>query len=76
MVASEEQIVSIIKERKEGLILRPECVYRFLFMNRKDTPVELCGKDGVYRMLTKDSILPARPARFGRIPAFQLEKYK
>ena len=21
-------------------------------MNRKDTPVELCGKDGVYRMLT------------------------
>ena len=31
---------------------------RFLFMNRKDTPVELCGKDGVYRMLTTDHTTP------------------
>ena len=29
-----------------------------LFMNRKDTPVELCGKDGVYRMLTTDHTTP------------------
>ena len=27
-------------------------------MNRKDTPVELCGKDGVYRMLTTDHTTP------------------
>lgn len=35
-------------------------------MNRKDTPVELCGKDGVYRMLTLNG-LSAAPLRMKKL---------
>lgn len=38
----------------------------FVFMNRKDTPVELCGKDGVYRMLTLNG-LSAAPLRMKKL---------